>query len=286
MNTPNPYSNTQKSMNKQSGLSLIELLIAMVVGLFLLVGITTSYLSSKKSSITRDQISILEDNGRVALEILTETIQHTGYRSKGLAVLENSFMTKGSPASYSCGTGFNSVKDTTLFPTDTIKNSDASNDVGDTIGITYLGDEDLFTDCAGEPLPEECRVGAGVDLNAHQIHNTFFIDGDNNLQCAGSRTDELVPIAENVENIQVLYGINADDDPSNSVERYVNADDVGVDNWGLVVSVQVAILVRTPLEVKEKAETQSFSLLDVKVDTPNDRYQRAVFSATINLRNI
>lgn len=278
----NPHIKIQKMSNKQSGLSLIELLIAMVVGLFLLVGITTSYLSSKKSSITRDQISILEDNGRIALEILTETLQHTGYRSSGLAVSQSSFMTGGRPKSFSCGTGTVSVVNETIFPEVTIKNDKA----GDVIGITYLGDEGLNTDCAGEDLPKVCQVGAGVDINAHQIHNAFFIDDKNNLQCAGSRTNELVAIAEGVENIQVLYGINVDDDPLKTVERYVNADDVGDNNWGLVVSIQVAILVRTLMEVKDKAETQSFTLLDEEVDTATDRYQRAVFSTTINLRNI
>ncbi len=267
--------------NKQTGLSLLELLVAMVIGLFLLVGITTSYLSSKKSSITRDQISILEDNGRIALEILTNTLQHAGYRSTGLAVLEDPMMIAGRPGSLSCGTGITSVLDPNIFPVNTI-----DNDLdGDTIGITYLGDDGLFTDCSGGILPAACRVGAPVDSRAHQIHNAFFIDADRNLQCAGSQTNELVPIAENVENIQVLYGINADDDPSRTVERYVNADNVGSD-WGLVVSIQVAILVRTPIEVKQQAESQSFSLLDVQVDSPNDRFQRAVFTTTINLRNI
>lgn len=267
--------------NKQKGLSLIELLIAMIIGLFLLVGITTSYLSSKKSSITRDQISILEDNGRIALEILTNTLQHAGYRSTGLAVLEDSFLNTVNPTSTSCGTGINSVINPSIFPANNIEN----NVLGDTIGIAYLGDNDLNTDCSGGVLPAECRVGAGVDSNSHQIFNTFFIDNDNNLQCAGSRSNELIPIAEGVENIQVLYGVNADDDVSKSVERYVNAADVGTD-WGLVVSIQIAILVRTPMQVKAQPETKSFSLLDVKVDTPNDRFQRAVFSTSINLRNI
>ena len=65
----------------QSGLSLLELLIAMFIGLFLLAGISTSYLASKKSSIARDQYSILEDNGRIALEVIANTLKHTGYTS-------------------------------------------------------------------------------------------------------------------------------------------------------------------------------------------------------------
>jgi len=274
--------NTQcnRLVKKQSGLSLIELLIAMLIGLFLLVGITTSYLSSKKSSIVRDHVSILEDNGRAALEILTNTLQHTGYRSTDLDLLENPFMAT-QPLSSSCGTGITSVLAPTNFPA-----GNENNDAGDTISVFYLGDDEINTDCAGGVLPSACRVGANVDSNAHRIFNAFFIDADNNLQCAGSQTAELQTIAEGVENIQILYGLNTDDDEFQSVERYVNASDIGINDWGQVVSIQVAILVRTLIQVKSQPETQSFSLLDKDVDSPNDRFQRAVFSTSINLRNL
>lgn len=271
---------------KQTGLSLIELLIAMLIGLFLLIGITTSYLSSKKSSVTRDQVSILQDNGRAALEILTETLQHAGYRSTSLGLLEDAFMINDQPTSTSCGGTINSVVNPNIFPATNIVNDNAT---GDSIGITYLGDNELNTDCAGglvEALPAECRVGSGAAAEASEIYNAFFIDNNTaTLQCAGSRSTAPVDIAEGVENIQILYGINADDDDSKSVERYVRASDVGND-WGLVVSIQIAILVRTPLEIKTQAESKTFSLLDEEVTTNNDRFQRAVFTTSINLRNI
>ncbi|MGK0270208.1 MAG: type IV pilus assembly protein PilW [Cocleimonas sp.] len=266
----------------QSGLSLFELLIAMIIGLFLLLGITTSYLSSKKSSITRDQVSVLEDNGRVALEVLANAIQHTGYRSTSLIAVENPFMTNGRPTNYSCGPGFNSVLDATDFPNAIVTNNGLT---GDGIGVVYLGDDSLNTDCTGNILPEECRVGAGVDSRAHRIYNAFFVNADDNLQCVGSQANDEVTIAEGVENIQVLYGINVDDDTDKSVERYVNATDVGAD-WGRVVSVQIGILVRSSIEVKDESESQSFTVLDTQVDTLNDRYKRAVFSTSIKLRNL
>jgi type IV pilus assembly protein PilW len=69
---------TIKSQNKEVGFSLLELMIAMVIGLFLLAGITTTFLGSKKASLERDEYSILQDNGRVALEIMADVIEHTG----------------------------------------------------------------------------------------------------------------------------------------------------------------------------------------------------------------
>lgn len=272
------------TVKSQLGLSLFELLIAMVIGLFLLIGITTSYLSSKKSSVTRTQLSILEDNGRAALEILTSTLQHTGYRSNNLVPIANPFMSDGRPSSVSCGTGFNSVLAPLEFPENVISNSSsASGDSGDSIGVFYLGDDVLNVDCNGEPLPAACRVGGNAAIQAHRIHNAFFIGSNDELQCVGSQSTGEITIAEGVENMQILYGMDIDD--SKSVNRYVNSDDVGSD-WGQVISIQIAILVRSMDEVKTRPESKSFTLLNTQVDTPNDRFQRAVFTTSINLRNL
>lgn len=283
------FSNVSRTakLKHQAGLSLIELLIAMFIGLFLLIGVTTSYLSSKKSSIARDQVSILEDNGRAALEILTNTLQHTGYSSSKPGLLPIPFMTDGRPDSYSCGMGVSSIVDATIFSDpDVITDSDTN---GDSIGVIYMGDEDLNIDCAGDILnilPAACQVGSSAETGANLIYNSFYVDQtDFTLKCVGSRALDAITIAEGVENIQILYGINVDGDSDKSVDRYVNATFVGSD-WGKVVSIQIAILVRTALEVKPVAESEDFTLLNTKIVSTNDRYQRAVFTTSINLRNL
>ncbi len=82
--------------------------------------------------------------------------------------------------------------------------------------------------------------------------------------------------------MQILYGVDANAD--NQVDRYVNAPNVGT-LWNNVISIQVAVLARSLIEVKDTAESESFTLLDTAVTTPSDRFQRAVFSTTVSLRN-
>jgi len=240
----------KKERISQQGFSLLEVLISMVIGLFLLVGITSSYLSSKKSSLVRDEVSILEDNGRAALELLTESLQHTG----------------------------------TVPTADFITNTAD----GDSIGTIYLGDQTLNTDCNGDVnnrLPDPCLAGETVidTVNAHKIYNTFYVDGaEEQLKCRGSLIDEQTVLAEGIENMQILYGVDLDSD--SNAERYVTSDDVG--NWGNVVSLQVAILVKATRETKNVAEAISYSLLDQQVATGPDRFERAVFTTSIKLRNL
>lgn len=268
-------------MKKQLGLSLIELLIAMFIGLFLLAGISSSYLYSKKSSIYHDQFSMLEDNGRIALEIMSKTIQLTGYSTnKAVPLLPNKFI-KSKPVSKTCSGADNSVINTN-FPADSTL--DLPN--GDSIGVVYLGNSEITTDCSGETLPASCQIGSANTTNseAAQIFSTFYLDNANNLICVGSRDTEKLVIAENVENIQIMYGINTDDSPDRSVERYVNANDIA-GLWDNVASVQIALLVRSEKEVLDTAESKKFTLLDQEVTTLSDRYQRAVFTTTVSLRN-
>ncbi len=266
--------------NKQKGLSLIELLIAMVIGLFLLAGITTSYLSSKKTSIQRDEYSLLQDNGRLALEIMSKTIEHTGYKSFPVGSIGPSSFITGDVESETCNAdGESVVAPVSNFRT-TIDGPDATSD---SIGVIYLGDDSVFSDCAGEVLPDGCRISATNDnSDAARIYSSFYIDDNRDLQCVGSRSATKEIIANGIENMQFLYGVNIDADPD--VDRYINATQVDTfaDN---IVSVQIAILVRSSRAVKEQPESIQYSLLDSVYTSPNDRFMRAVFTTTVSLRN-
>ena len=269
-----------KAINKktQSGLSLIELLIAMVIGLFLLAGIASSYISSKKTSIQRDQMSLLEDNGRIALETLTKVIHHTGYSTGDKSLLP--FITKTADVtSVACSDGSQSVVNTGLFTADRIVKDDSASD---SIGVIFYGDNNLFKDCVGSELPVACRTSPS------KVYNSFYVS-NGNLECVGSRVNKAYVIAEGVENIQFLYGVDTNGD--DLVDRYMKATDLAlaaVGNatiWKSIISVQVAILVRSSKPVKQSAESKSYTLLDHSVTSANDKFKREVFTTTIRLRN-
>ncbi len=276
------YSNIKV---KQGGLSLIELLIAMLIGLFLLAGIASSYLSSKRASVNRSQTSVLEDNGRLALDIITKSLEHTGYAPNLL--LEKPFIANLSDVvADTCPDGTVNVVNTGIFK------AVADNDTlgQDTIGVIFHGDNNLFTDCAGNTMdavtPVGCRLLPFPNVNtapkASKIYNSFYIDNaKDTLKCSGSRSAAAVTIADGVENIQFLYGV--DNNTDGMVDRYVKA--TAVTEWSSVISIQTAILVRSLKAVKNTAEVKKYTLLDVVVTSPKDKFQRAVFSTTIHLHN-
>ena len=64
---------------KQSGFSLIELMIASVIGLVLLGGIVTIFTSNSASSKMSSGLTRIQDSGRVAIDILSYNIRMAGY---------------------------------------------------------------------------------------------------------------------------------------------------------------------------------------------------------------
>jgi len=274
-------------LNRQNGLSLIELMIAMLIGIFLLAGISKSYIDSKNASTQTNQISVLEDNGRYALETITNILEKTGYTPINAEPIPSQFITDNAEViKTNCTDGSENVVDESIIdPTENGSGSSSS----DTLATVFHGDSGHFTDCTGNTLPLDCRLlslpGVNTSSEAARIYNSFSVDNDNStLNCSGSRSGASEVIAEGVENIQFLYGLDTIDDGQVTVDRYVNASDVA-GLWNNVVSVQVAILVRSLKEVRPKPVSKTFTLLDTVVTSPSDRYQRQVFSTTVKLRN-
>lgn len=87
---------TMMFSKKQSGFTLIELMVSMVIGLFLLAGVFTIYLSSVKTkSVVDDEVALMRD-AQFALETLAYDLRHAG--SYGLRNYEDKFNVRNKEA--------------------------------------------------------------------------------------------------------------------------------------------------------------------------------------------
>jgi len=78
-------------MNKQKGLSLVELMIAITLGLILMTGVMQVFLSSKTVYSTQQALSRIQETGRLAVEFMARDIRMAGYmgcasRTAGMVV--------------------------------------------------------------------------------------------------------------------------------------------------------------------------------------------------------
>src|SRR5438874_879166 len=65
--------------SKQSGMSLVEVMLASALGLFLILGFIQIYLSVQKTFNLQQEIIGIQESGRFAVHFLDERIRMAGY---------------------------------------------------------------------------------------------------------------------------------------------------------------------------------------------------------------
>jgi len=69
----------EKLYKKQRGLSLVELMISITLGLVLIAGVIQVFLSSRVVFSTQQAMSRAQENGRLGMELISEDIRMAGY---------------------------------------------------------------------------------------------------------------------------------------------------------------------------------------------------------------
>lgn len=234
-------------MQKQKGLTLVEIMIAMVIGLVIMGGVIKIYTSSKAAYNLQSGMSRMHENARFALDILSMHISMAGYTQSITAAYGISSTNSKENESVNSALGF------------TKENLTAS----DVIEVSYQAP----TDCAG-------NATSGVAINRFYISNT-------DLVCLGNGSVTPEVMIEGVENLQILYGEDTDND--DVINRYVSASNVTL--WNSVKSVRIAILVNTVQNISSKDRKQYALLNTPPVGPITDGRGHRVFSRTILLRN-
>ena len=84
----------------QSGFTLIEIMLALVIGLLLMVGILQIFISTKATYRVEDALARLQENGRFAINFIAKDLRMAGYKgciSRDSSTLVNSL---NNPASF------------------------------------------------------------------------------------------------------------------------------------------------------------------------------------------
>lgn len=95
-------------------------------------------------------------------------------------------------------------------------------------------------------------------------------------------SDDAEALVEGVESMQILYGIDDDDDQA--ADRYLAAS--AALPWEQVVSLRIGLLLRSLSEVPMgELDSQVYNVNGQTIGPANDRHFRQVFLTTVGLRN-
>ena len=209
----------------QAGFSLVELMIAITLGLIVLLAVGSIYVGSRQTYRVQEDNARIQEAGRYALEVLGRSIRQAG------ANAEMNFNKKATELQCNVPGVCDAIGGADGF-TDTL-----------TVQF-YAGSEELDTG-SGLWMTRDCTGGkvypaSGVVV----VTNTFGISGTD-LRCTGSVAG-VQPLVENVEDLQVVYGIDNDfsGNPGyQSADLYVAAPTAA--QWPSVVTARVCVQIRS-----------------------------------------
>lgn len=67
-------------LKKQKGLSLIELMVAILISSILLLGVVELFLNTFRTDRTNTELSRVQESGRVAMELISREVRRAGYQ--------------------------------------------------------------------------------------------------------------------------------------------------------------------------------------------------------------
>jgi len=288
----------------QQGLSLVELLVALTVGLFLLGAVGSIYVATSQSTRGSTQEAQMNEDATLALEIIQQQFRLAGF-SRLMA--DNTRRFTGRPL-FGCDGGFNNVGADNFG--DLQCTSNANNDNPDAFVIRYEATT-LNSQQTGAGAPANCihegiaewdpaPDGAG---STRLAENRYFIapDPNNNnvpsLRCRGrtgagfSRIETLIP---NVIDMQIQYAVTrqpvADEVLPHQITGYRRAwqlNTLGPDAWSRVAGARICLIAQTtePQANLPNALRQYLDC-DGAVQTAPAGFQRRAYVATVMARNL
>ena len=269
---------------KQQGLSLVELMIAMVIGLILMAGISQVLLSGKRSFNTQSGTGTLQENGRFAMYYLQRDIRMAGFpRSVGPTTGVPPMVAFVAANTTDGGTGGNDQIQVQFNSDPNVPNSDED----------CLGQESSTVFCTGGTCPTGTNPASQTDdgTNIWIVTNHYFVQ-NGALMCRGIGNAAAQQIAQGVDSMQILYGRDTTGDDFADV--YETATQVPADRWIDVVSVRIGLLLNSQEQVADTPDTRRYAVLDAPEFIPTDDpatpvnellFRRQVFTTTIEVRN-
>ena len=278
--------------SRSKGISLIELMISLVIGLVVVGAVIVSMIGSNNAGKYQAAYSQMNEDAQIGLSILSREVrlagfsQPTGYANTAVAGATPTFnfaFTTVTRGVFGCDNTFVNPKATALACT-------AGTSTTPAFEVIYEADAATTVLTAG--LPSDC-LGQSIAGPPYIARNRYYISatasGRPELYCASDKAGGGAhPLIENIEAMRLWYGLPVAANPR-QVVRYVSATDVntaGITEWDNVISVRICILVRSAEPVLNSGgeDTLTYRNCNSDVVTSSDRLLRRAYFTTSTLR--
>lgn len=306
------------------GLTMVEVMIALAVGLILTLGAVQIFISSKQGYRANEGIAQIQENGRYALHFLARDIRGGSFWGCAQDAEMESQVNNTGPVDFDDEPviGDDGGSDTLTLrmadqstgvavstqmanPGDPVVVADSSGfAVGDVAVITDCASADVFmvtannvgtgalSHAAGAPTngiqndSAQLRKSYGTDAMVFEANETTYQINANGLQ--RTINGQAQALVDDVAGMQILYGVDADTDRvPNAYLTATEIDGSGTLDWPDVLSIRVQLLIRSRNDgVADTPQQQVWDFDgDGNVDDAPDNRLYQDFTATTSLRN-
>ena len=215
----------------QKGFTLVELMIAITLGLIVLLAIGSIYIGSRQTYRVQEDNARLQEAGRYALEVIGRSLRQAG------ADTELSF---GSAA----------INPTCSAPSacTPVIGTNGTGAAPDTLTVQFFAGRDELDSGTGNWITRDCTGGiVTYTPTGTVITNLIDVGPDagslatgTGLRCTGN-AGGIQALVSDVEDFQVLYGIDTTNDQS--ADQYVASPTAA--QWPQVVTARVCVLLQS-----------------------------------------
>lgn len=288
----------KRRARRERGLTLVELMVSMVLGLLLVLVATGMLVSAKSSFATQDDDVRLHDSARFALELIARAVRQAAYENWDA---EHGPVLAAASLSPNIG-GWNASRVSASSPGITERLTSSVINGSDVLAVRYFGSgaadsaeawtggDGTILNCAGYSVPAPPTQEHAEERRGWSIFYVARSDaGELELYCKyrGEKAFTATALAQGVESFQVLYGLDLDGD--SVPDQFLHAGQVralddaismaGVppaeqlaqrnrlSNWKRVVAVRVALLVRGSSPSRPDAITGQHDLFGAAYST-------------------
>ena len=300
---------------RQAGRSLLELIVALGIGLSMSMAIVAIYVNAQGGSRVQQGAASVADAGRHAMQLVGRYLRQAGYHRQ--AFYDSTWVLlpdDGYTSVFGCMGGFVDPAAVVLECNDTVGLPDAfavrhgvevAEDAGGPAlrGVGYDAARGRGADCLGNPVPLPADPASG----AFQVEDRFFVathpqTGLRELYCLGGASAAAQPVAEGIEDMVLRYSVDRASLEAGVVrdmspDAFTRANGVMPTEWvwndmtgasatpkaRRVLGVEVCLVVRSP----ERSVTGGQTYADCRGNqrTGTDGFYRQVLRSMVVLRN-
>lgn len=235
------------------GFTLVELMVAMAIGGIVMAAVMTAFLSQHRTYLAQDDVVEMQQNARVAMDMLVRDIRMAGYNPTS-EPLKFAFV---DGVNFNNGSGVN-----TAVSTDSSQIAFTADRDGD--GTVDRAAEDVNGD--GKDMSDMEQIAFRLSGTSLQRYST--VTGAINWQA----------VAENINQLEFRY---LKEDGSN-----LDVSGNFAATSGDILSIQVSLMVQTPTAAVNGPPAQKYTTPSGAIWTSTPGFRSRYLSTTVQCRNL